>query len=110
MRRGSGRGFLATRCCLVASIEPKLMLGLFLIAGVGRGVAEQPASLVSVSLLRLGRLDSQLAVGMVLPALADLRKQAESQRFRRLILALRPGNLDRLGALIGNRCTAGLAT
>ena len=86
------------------------MLGRFLSAGVGRGVAEQPASLVSVSLQRQGRLDSQLVVGVVLPVLADLRKQPESQRFRRLILALRPGNRDRPGFLIGNRRTAGLAT
>jgi hypothetical protein len=108
MRCVSGCGFLATRYCLVASIEPKLILGLFLTAGVGRGVAEQPAILVLLP--RQGRLDSQLAVGVVLPALADLPKQPESQQFRRLILALRPGNLDRPGVLIGNRCTAGLAT
>ena len=86
------------------------MLGLSLTAGVGPRVAEQPASLVSVSLLRQGRLDSQFAVGLVLRALADLWEQAESQRFRRLILALRPGKVDRPGVLIGNRRTAGLAT
>jgi hypothetical protein len=84
------------------------MLGLFLTAGVGGCVAEQPASLVS--LLRQGRLDSQFAVGVVLRALADPWEQPESQLFRRLILALRPGNLDRPGVLIGNRRTAGLAT
>src|SRR5215469_6641571 len=97
MRHVSGCRFLATGCGLVASIEPKLMLGLFLAAGVGRGVAEQPASLVSVSLLRQGRLDSRFPVGVVLRALAALRNQSESQRFRRLILALPPGNLDRPG-------------
>lgn len=86
------------------------MLGVFLTAGVGGCVAEQPASLVSVSLLRQGRLDSQFAVDVVLRALADLWKQPESQLFRRLILALRPGNVDRPGVLIGNRRTAGLAT
>ena len=85
------------------------MLGLFLTGGVGRGVAEQPASLISVSLLRQGHLDSQFAVGVVLRALADPREQSESQLFRRLILALCPGEVDRPGVLIGNRCTAGLA-
>jgi hypothetical protein len=86
------------------------MLGLLPIAGVGGCVAEQPASLVSVSLLRQGRLDSQFAVGVVLRALADPWEQPESQLFRRLILALHPGNLDRPGVLIGNRRTVGLAT
>src|SRR5262250_1602568 len=102
MRHVSGCRFLATQCGLVASIEPKLMLGLFLTVGVGRGVAEQRASLVSASLLRQGLLDSQFGIGVVLRALTDPREQPESQLFRRLILALRPGNVDRPGVLIEN--------
>ena len=102
--------FLATRCGLVASIEPKLILDLLLTTGVGPRVAGQPASLVSVSLLRQGHLDSQFAVGVVLRALADLWKQPESQRFRRLILALRPGNVDRPDVRTVNLRTAELAS
>lgn len=85
------------------------MLGLFLTGGVGECVAEQPASLVSVSLLQQGRLDSQFAVGVVQRALADPREQPESQLFRRLIPAVRLGKVDLPGVLNGNRCTAGLA-
>ena len=85
------------------------MLGLFLTAGVGRGVVEQRASLVSVSLLLRGCLDSQFAIGVVLRALADPREQPQSQLSRRSILALRPDKVDGPGVLIGNRCIAGSA-